>query len=95
MFGLNSLLIVWLGALAGRIYLGKNILRLPYIDKSRMIHVGFLDLFIYGAFAWLVYLTQYTDLNIVMALVYGFGSRAIVGAVETILSKKKITAKMF
>ncbi len=90
-----SLLVVWLGAFAGRLYLGKSALRLPYIDRRKTLHFGFLDLFVYGTVAWLAYIAQYTSLNIIAALLYGFGSRTIVGLFETYLKKKGINPKMF
>jgi len=52
-------------------------------------------LFVYGTVAWLVYITQYKQLDIVAALLYGFGSRAIVGLFEVYLKKKGINPKMF
>ena len=90
-----SLLIVWLGAFAGRLYLKKAALKLPYIDNAKTLHFGFLDLFVYGTVAWLVYITQYKQLDIIAALLYGFGSRAIVGLFEAYLKKKGINPKMF
>ena len=90
-----SLLIVWLGAFAGRLYFTKSALKLPYVDKKKILHFGFLDLFIYGTVAWLVYLTQYKTLDIIAALLYGFGARAIVGLFESYLRKKGISPKMF
>lgn len=90
-----SLLIVWLGAFASRLYLRKSALRLPYVDKNRQLHFGFLDMFIYGTVAWLVYITQYQTLDIVAALLYGFASRGIIGLFEEYLKRKGIKPKMF
>lgn len=100
---LQQVLIVILGALLVRLYMGKYAVQLPWIEVTKdasgaevkVLHLGSFDAVVYGLMAWLVYFNQYGyTFDLWLLLGAGLAARGSVAVVTEIFLKKGIDLKI-